>query len=128
MGLSCPPWTRALGGASQLPLHVAPSLSLPFASFASELIAPYFKNVQVLKFPLLSGKQRKVTRLTTRRLAGTTLETEEKRKKKQEEEQQRKSLFCLSRPLSPASVNASPPAQSQNINFAQHTLGNLLTS
>lgn len=28
----------------------------------------------------------------------------------------------------PQSVNASPPAQSLNINFAQHTQGNLFTS
>lgn len=52
----------------------------------------------------------------------------EKEKIQQVVQQQRKSLFDLSSPLSPASVNASPPAQSLNINFAQHTQGNLFTS
>lgn len=47
------------------PLQVTPSLPPSLLSFASEQIDPHFEKVWVLKFPLLSGRQRRVTRLTT---------------------------------------------------------------
>lgn len=123
--LPCPPRLQKEPCSSLV--QVNPSLSPPIPSFASELITPYFKKVQILKFPLLSGRRRsyKVNNLGLQQLL-----QQKKREKniQQEVQQQRKSLPYLSSPLSPASANASPPAQSPNINFAQHTQGNLFTS
>lgn len=93
-------------------------------------MASYFKKSVGPEIPIVECKAEECHKLANLGLSRTILLMEEKWKKKVQQvvQQQRQSLFDLSGPFSPASVNASPPAQSLNINFAQHTQGNLFTS